>query len=402
MNAPPLAALSPPHASKRQLAALFLSVFMGLFGFGVVLPVFPFWGRLFGATASDITIAIACYSLGQFLGAPLWGRLSDRIGRRPVLIYSMIGSVLGYGALAFAGSIMELGAARLFAGLMAGNIAAALAYVGDITTPEQRPRAMGLLGAAFGLGFIFGPAVGGLVAGDLPSLRDAANVAWVAAGISIVAAIGMVAFLPESLPPERRRAAKAALTGGNMFALVRRKPAIGGLMAITLLVIGSAGMMETVFAIFAADRLGWGPRDVGLSFGMIGIIAAALQAGGSAPLAARFGSANLLWFSTILYGIALAALAMANTSVSVLAALAFSAIGFGLFNPALQTLTAATSDDSDRGRINGLTQGASAMGRIIGPAGSGFIYDGLGPHMPFAIGAGVMALAFVLARLTAR
>ena len=153
----------------RQLAALFLITFINLVGFGVVLPVFPFFGSMVQASPGETTLAMAAYSLGQFIGAPLWGKLSDKYGRRPILIASLVGAILSYLILAYSRDIVTLGASRLFGGLMAGNIAAAFAYVGDITSPEQRPKAMGMIGAAFGLGFIFGPAIGGLIGMLVPS-----------------------------------------------------------------------------------------------------------------------------------------------------------------------------------------------------------------------------------------
>lgn len=391
-----------PTAGRGRLLPLFLVVFVSLMGFGVVLPVFPFWGRDLGAAPAVITVALGAYSLGQFIGSPLWGRLSDRFGRRPVLVLSLAGGVLSYAWMAFATDIWSLGLARLFGGLMAGNIAVAFAYVGDVTSESERPKAMGLLGAAFGLGFIFGPAIGGLVAGSAPSLADFARVAWVAAAITALAALLVWWRLPESLSPERRSAVRDAGKGPSPREVLGAKPAVIALMLVALLVIGSAAMMETTFALFADDVLSWSPRDVGLAFGFIGIISAVIQGAGAAPLARRFGPRRVALGGICLYAIGLAGLALATGTVAVLVALAVTATGVGTFNPAYQTLVAATTDDLDRGLINGLTQGASAMGRIIGPAVSGSFYQGLGPSSPFLIGALLMAGALVVAIGAAR
>ncbi len=390
------------RGGSTRLLPLFLVVFVSLMGFGVVLPVFPFWGRALGAAPALITVALGAYSLGQFVGSPLWGRLSDRFGRRPILILSLAGSVLSYAWMAHATDIWSLGAARLFGGLMAGNIAVAFAYVGDATGEAERPKAMGLLGAAFGLGFIFGPAVGGLVAGQAPGLAEFARVAWVAAGITLAAALLVGWRLPESLPPARRAATRNLGPTPSAGAVLAAKPAVLGLMLVSLLVIGSAAMMETTFALFADDVLAWSPRDVGLAFGLIGTISTAVQGAGAAPLARRFGPRRVVLGGILLYTLGLAGLGLAGGSASVLVALAVTATGVGTFNPAYQTLVAATTDDQDRGLINGLTQGASAMGRIIGPAVSGSFYEALGPSSPFLIGAALMGAALLVATGTGR
>ena len=393
-----MAGTAPPG---RQLAALFLITFINLVGFGVVLPVFPFFGNMVQASPGETTLAMAAYSLGQFVGAPLWGKLSDRYGRRPILIASLIGAIVSYLILAVARDIVTLGASRLFGGLMACNIAAAFAYVGDITSPEERPRAMGMIGAAFGLGFIFGPAIGGLLAGNHPDLADFAIVGYASAAITAVAAVAAFFLLPESLTAERRAQAHATRAGLKAADLLRTKPVIWALMALTLLVIGSAAMMETTLAFFAHDEFGWGPSDVGLSFGAVGLISAALQGGAAGPLARRFGSGKLAVAGVTFHAGGLTLLALADSSIAMIVALGVMAVGLGLFNPAFQTLTSEQTNDGDRGLVMGLTQGASSLGRVIGPAVSGTIYAGIGHRSPFGIGAAIMLGAIGVAALTA-
>lgn len=387
---------------QRQLGTLFLITFINLVGFGVVLPVFPFFGTMVQASPGEITVAMGIYSLGQFLGAPLWGKLSDRYGRRPILIASLLGAVISYIILAHARDIVTLGASRLFGGLMAGNIAAAFAYVGDITTAEQRPKAMGMIGAAFGLGFIFGPAIGGLLAGNHPDPSDFITVGYASAAITALAALAAWFVLPESLTAERRAEAHASRSDMKAGEVLRAKPVIWALMALTLLVIGSAAMMETTLAFFAHDEFGWGPSDVGLSFGAVGLISALLQGGAAGPLARRFGSAALAVAGVLFHAIGLGLLALATSGLGMMGGLAVMAIGLGLFNPAFQTLTSDQTSDGDRGLIMGLTQGSSSLGRVVGPAISGTIYAGISHRAPFAIGAAVMALAIGVALLVAR
>jgi DHA1 family tetracycline resistance protein-like MFS transporter len=388
-------------SSGKQLPALFLITFINLVGFGVVLPVFPFFGSMVQATPGQTTLAMAAYSLGQFVGAPLWGKLSDKYGRRPILIASLIGAVLSYVIMAEARDIWVLGASRLFGGLMAGNIAAAFAYVGDITTPQNRAKAMGTIGAAFGLGFIFGPAIGGLIAGNTPDLSDFAIVGYTSAAITAVAALAAYFFLPESLTAERRAEANVARSDLKMAEVLAAKPVIWALMALSLLVIGAAAMMETTLAFFAHDDFGWGPSDVGLSFGAVGLISAALQGGAAGPLARRFGSAPLAIAGVAAHAVGLAMLATAGSSAAMIAGLAVLAIGLGLFNPAFQTLTSDQTNDGDRGLVMGLTQGASSLGRVLGPAVSGTIYQSLGHRSPFGIGVLVMLAALGTAFIVA-
>jgi MFS transporter, DHA1 family, tetracycline resistance protein len=388
-------------SNSKQLPTLFLIVFINLAGFGVVLPVFPFFGTMVEASPAQITIAMAAYSLGQFVGAPIWGKLSDRHGRRPILIFSLVGAIISYIILAHATNIWALGASRLFGGLMAGNIAAAFAYVGDITTPESRPKAMGMIGASFGLGFIFGPAIGGLIAGGSPDFNDFAIVGYTSAAITTVAALAAYFLLPESLTAERRAQANSARSDMKVADVFRAKPVVWALMILTLLVIGSAAMMETTLAFFGRDAFRWGPSDVGLAFAGIGLISTALQGGAAGPLARRFGSASLAISGVSAQAAGLIIMAAATTSTIALAGMGVMAIGLGLFSPAFQTLTSDQTNDGDRGLIMGLTQGASSLGRVGGPAVSGTIYQQMGMHAPFGVGAAIMLLALATAFVVA-
>ncbi len=379
--------------NHKQLSILFLIVFINLVGFGVVLPVFPFFGTMVDASPAQTTIAMGTYSFGQFVGAPLWGKLSDRYGRRPILIASLIGALISYIILAYSRDIWTLGFSRLFGGLMAGNIAAAFAYVGDITTTEERPKAMGIIGAAFGLGFIFGPAIGGLIAGNTPDFQDFANIGFAAAGITAVATIAAWLFLPESLTAERRAEVHSVRSELKTGELLKAKPVIIALMLLTLFVIGSAAMMEATLGFFAHDEFAWGPSDVGLAFGAVGLISAVLQGGAAGPLAKRFGSASIAVCGVAFHATGLGLLALAGSSTTMIAGMSVMAVGLGLFNPAIQALTSDQTNDGDRGLVMGLTQGASSLGRVIGPAVAGAIYQSMGHHSPFGIGASIMFLA---------
>jgi len=387
---------------KSQLFALFLVVFISLLGFGIVVPVFPFFGKLVGATPQQITLAMAAYSLGQFIGAPFWGQLSDKYGRRPILLWSCLASVVAYVVMAHADDIWTLGFSRLLGGMMAGNIAAAFAYIGDVTDDESRPRAMGLLGAAFGMGFIFGPAIGGLIAGSETNAQGFLYIGYASAAATLIAAICTFAFVQESLTQERRAAvAQNGLPSAfTSLSIMKAKPIILWLVVLSLFVIGAAALFETTFAFLVSDRFQWGPREIGLGFAVIGGVAAITQAMLVGPVVRMFGEAQVMCGSIILYAIGIGSIGYVNSVFPLLIAMATTALGVGLFSPAYQSYASAQSNDSDRGLVMGVTQAAGSLGRVVGPAASGAIYMHVGQSAPFYWGGAVMLLSFFLAIYT--
>lgn len=391
-------------ADRKPIAALFLVVFISLVGFGIVIPVFPFFGQMVGASAEQITLSMAAYSLGQFIGAPVWGRLSDTYGRRPILIWSLIASVFAYIIMAHATDILTLGLSRFGGGLMAGNIAAAFAYIGDVTTDEDRPKKMGLLGAAFGMGFVFGPAIGGLIAGGNSDPNDFLYIGYASAFFTFVAALCTYMFVKESLSPERRAAA-AANGKPSAFAaatLMKAKPIVFWLAVISLLVTGAGALFEATFAFLAMDRFTWGPREIGLSFGMIGAVAAMTQAFLVSPAVKLFGEAGVMNGSLLFYAVGLAGIGVVASEALVLGCLVLTSFGVGLFSSAYQSYTSAQSNDFDRGLVMGLTQSAGSLGRVFGPAAAGFIYTGVGQAAPFLYGGALMLFSFVVGLFTVR
>ena len=259
---------------------LFLIVFVDLVGFGLIIPLLPFYAERFGASPQLVTILMAVFSLMAMIAAPFWGRLSDRIGRRPVLMASMAAAALAYLWMGFASELWMLFAARAFAGICAGNIAAAQAYIADVTSPEKRARGMGLIGAAFGLGFIIGPALGGLVAGNDVATADLETPGLIAAGLSAIAFLGVVLLLPESLPAAVR--ARQARSRFGALCSAFRQPVLARLLAIFFLVILAFAGMESTFALWAMREHGWGPAQIGYVFTYVGLLSAAMQAGQSA------------------------------------------------------------------------------------------------------------------------
>ena len=346
---------------KRQasLGILFLVVFVDLLGFGMVIPVMPIYAEHLGASEAATGWLSTGYSLMQFVFAPIWGRLSDRVGRRPVLLVSIAMTALAFVLYGVAASFAVLLVSRLFAGAATANIAIAQAYVADVTTPEGRARGMGMIGAAFGLGFVFGPAVGGLLAG-----YSLAAPGLAAAALSLVNLVAAFFLLPE--PAQHVAATRSR---GRFEALLGelRKPGIRRILFIYLVVTLAFSAMEATYAFLAQRRFGLGERHVGWVFAYIGVIVVLVQGGLIGPLTRRFGEKRLLVAGSLLQGVALAALPFANGVSGLLLASAPLALGSGLSSPSIMSMLSRLSRAEDQGGTLGIGQSASALGRIIGP-----------------------------------
>jgi MFS transporter, DHA1 family, tetracycline resistance protein len=393
-------ALAPPrHARyqrRAQMPVLFFIVLIDLIGFGLVIPLLPFYAVRYGASPPVVTWLLATYSLTQFVAAPLWGRLSDRVGRRPVLMASMATSALAYLWLGAASQLWMLFAARALAGAGAGNIAAAQAYIADITTPEQRAHGMGMIGAAFGLGFIFGPALGGFLAGNDPATANLQTPAWVAAGLSLLALCGVLFVLHESLAGDRRGAGAAPGRVGLVLGALRR-PVLSRLIVIFFLVILAFAAMESIFALWALRQLDWGPEKVGYVFAYLGLLSAFMQGGLTRLLTKRYGEERLLLCGLIALALGLVIVPFSRDLAVLIGAFALLAIGLGLVQPALNSLISRRAGGGEQGQVLGVTQSVGSLARVLGPPFAGYLFAGLGHGSPFLGGAAITALAFVLA-----
>jgi MFS transporter, DHA1 family, tetracycline resistance protein len=378
------------------MPTLFLIVFVDLVGFGLVIPLLPFYAVRYGASPQAVTLLLAVYSLMQLFAAPLWGRLSDRIGRRPVLMTSMIASALAYLWLGAADALWMLFAARALAGACAGNIAAAQAYIADVTTAENRAKGMGLIGAAFGLGFIFGPALGGFLAGNDPATANLQTPAWAAAGLSLVALCGVLFLLRESLAPEERGQAQPQGRIGVILGALRR-PVLSRLILVFFLVILAFAGMESTFALWAMAQFRWGPEQVGYVFAYVGVLSAVLQGGLIGRLAQRFGEERLLLAGLVLIAIGLLVLPFARDIAWLGVAVSGLALGMGLTQPSLSSLISRRAGRAEQGSVLGVTQSVGSLSRVLGPALAGVLFGDLGRASPFLWGAGLIAVAFVLA-----
>jgi DHA1 family tetracycline resistance protein-like MFS transporter len=378
--------------------AIFLTVFVDLIGFGIVIPLLPFYAERFQATPFLVTVVMASYSFTQFIAAPYWGWLSDRWGRKPVLILSLAGIALSYVWIAFAGSLWQLIAARLAAGAMAGNIAAAQAYIADVTPPEKRARGMGLIGAAFGLGFIVGPALGGLLGGSDPHHPNFLAPPLAAAEFSVVALLFASAFLKESLNPETRRANETARPSRmSLIGTAFRTRELRNLVILFFLVTFVFAGMESTFALWSERSLGWGARQNGYIFAYTGILAAFVQGGLIRKLVPRFGEAGLVAQGAVALAAGLALIAFTQALLPLLFAMALIAYGAGVSNPSLSGLISLSAGKTSQGQVLGVSQSAASLARILGPAFAGVVFEIAGADGPYVVGAAIMICVLALA-----
>jgi len=394
---------------------LVLTVFVDLIGFGIIIPLLPLYARTFQAGPNTIALLMATFSFFQFLFAPILGRWSDRIGRRPVLLLSLAGTVIGYIPLAIAdqfplpsallgGIPLGLGLlflSRIIDGISGGNIATAQAYIADITTPEDRVKGMGMIGAAFGLGFIFGPALGSWL------VRYGFH--WPAVAAGTLAAINWVwawRALPESRPagagPTERRSPLVAI------AEAMRDPRLAGLITLVFVATFAFAALETTFTLYLQNRLGVDPQQAaersGWYFAYIGLVLAAIQGGVIRRLKGKDLEPWLVLGGTLCLAIGSFGIAMATSTTWLLVPLTFVGLGSGFVNPSLTSLISRRAHAAKMGETLGASQGMSGLARIIGPLVAGVVYGGthnawlsLNPSRPYILAGIVMSLAFLMA-----
>ncbi|MGC4116325.1 MAG: MFS transporter [Myxococcales bacterium] len=370
---------------QKSLVALYLTVFIDLLGFGIVLPLLPFYAEHYGATGVWVGALMAAYSAAQFLGAPLLGRLSDRYGRRPLLLLSLAGSALSLALSGVASSLSVLIAARALAGLFGGSIATAQAYVADVTSEEERAKYLGLLGASIGLGFVFGPALGAAL-----SRFGFGAAAFASAGLAAANFVFAALVLRE---PERRRTPGRASLAGLGAAV--RTAEIGRIaLSMFLSTLAFVGM-EATFALLGERRLGLDSSKLGLVFTFIGVVMVVMQGGVVGRLAPKVGERALATVGAVLMAAGLLALPFAPHLPLAMALLATLAAGQALLSPTVAALLSRASARDAQGGTLGIGQSVSALARAVGPLVAGWLFD-RSMAMPYAAGAIALLLAAAL------
>ncbi len=384
---------------RSSLLILFLTVFIDLIGFGMVIPFLSFYAREYGASGTTVGAVVGVYSIMQFFFAPIWGRLSDRIGRRPVLLISLTASCIGYFLFGFAHSLVVLFASRVIAGVGGANIGTAQAYIADTTTTEERAKGMGLIGAAFGMGFILGPPLSGILSavGIHHGLHGNLLPGLVAGGLSFTALTLAFFILGESkrpdtkvragLPPQFDRRVWRELGNQRLLALI--------MLTLFLMLLSVAGM-ETSVTLHARDRFHFQQIDLSYFFLFMGVIVATIQGGLIGKLARAVGEKTLVSIGTASYTLGLA-LVPGMWRVPLLYLVAFFiSIGTGLCYPSLTSMVTKASPSSEHGSMLGIATAVGSLARFIGPIVMGFLYDVAQARGAFYGGAALTAAAFLL------
>ena len=377
---------------------IWTTVAVDLIGFGVVLPLLPLYAERFHASAATIGALFASFSLAQLVFAPLWGRVSDRVGRKPVLILSLVGTAVGTLLTGLAGALPLLFAGRIVDGMSGASVSVAHAAVADVAPPAERARLFGLLGAAFGVGFVAGPAIGALAA-----LVDARLPFFVAAAIAGINALVALRRLPET---NRRSAGVAATppwtpqTGledevvvESTGAVVRHVPT---LLVVAFVSLVAFSAFEVTFPLFGHARLGFKLTSTAGLFVAIGLLLAAVQSSLVHPAVRRFGEAGTLRFGLIVNGVGLLLLAAVHSWWLLVPALVALVVGQGLAMPALTATFAGSAGAKRTGGVLGVQQSANGLARVVGPLVGGFLFEHVGVAAPYVAGAVFMAVCAAL------
>jgi multidrug resistance protein len=367
---------------NKQLGVIFAVVFVDLLGFGIVLPLLPTYAAVFHVSPAAIGFLVTSFSLLQLVAVPLWGGISDRFGRRPVLIVGLVGSTASYVLFAVAGSYWTLLLSRIVAGAMGATIGVAQAYIADITTPERRVHAMGILGAAFATGFILGPALGGIL-----SSHSYSSAGVVAAALCAANALAAMAWLPET----PKRAAARRLGRIPLGALAAP-------FAASFFVTAAFAVIHVTLPLFGRDVWRDSTRQMGMLFAYMGIVSAIVQGGLVGRLAAWVGEKRVAAAGGLLLAIGLALVPEASARLALYASLGALSAGSALATPSVYAIVSRRTSASQQGAALGITQTASTLGRIVGPTIAGFLIGASGLRAPFWAGAllGLLGMAAAL------
>ncbi|MBI4925797.1 MAG: MFS transporter, partial [Bdellovibrio sp.] len=376
-----------------SLLTLFLVVFLDLVGFGIVIPILPYYAKHFGANAWQLGWLMTSYSLMQFLFAPVWGWISDQIGRKPILLVSILGSAFSFLILSMANSLEWLFIGRILAGICGANISTAYAYISDVTTEENRAKGMGLIGAGFGLGFIFGPAIGGLLSPygyNVPMLF--------AMYLSVINFIFTALKLKEpTLTVEKRSFHRTKRFSLKLYKTVLDQPITRLAVLMFFIVTFAITQMEVCFALYLLAKFGFDAKKAGMLLALTGFIMVLIQGGLIGKLSKKWGEFNLLLFGTAICSLALF-LFCSTLQISVLIiSLVLLALGHGVLHPSLSSLAslgAVGAAKHLKGSTMGVFQSAGSLARILGPLVAGWFYDHLGLESPFITGAILLAISF--------
>lgn len=381
------------------MLVIFLTVLIDLIGFGIIIPLSPYLATHFGADALDVGLLMAVYSGAQFLFAPFWGQLSDRIGRRPIILVSLLGGGLSYILFAFATQLWVLYVARALAGFFGANISTAFAYMADITSEKDRSKGMGLIGAAFGLGFVIGPFLGGFFGevgkylGDLPPFGES-FAAIVAAVICLGNFVAAYFVLEESL--KDRSAARQRGSRLKNLSEYFQRPVLPILYVMFFFTTLAMANMEAASFLYVKDKFGWNLKEASFGFAYIGLIMVFTQGYLIRKVLPLWGERKTLIIGLITFFISLFWIGSSNDITNLAISFTLLALGNGLLHPSISGSISLSAKPNEQGAVMGVSQSLASMGRILGPVAGGFIYKEWGMSFPFWAGGGLGALAALL------
>lgn len=412
------------QSNKRARMAIFFTVFVDLLGFGIVIPILPLyaesiasnpshwmagvnhWLGLGGAGTTPgafwAGVVFLSFSLMQFIASPILGRISDLVGRKPVLWISLVGSAIGYLMLALTSQFEWMLAARILDGITGGNISVAQAAMADSSEPEERSKVMGMIGAAFGLGFVLGPALAGILSGSAFGHQLLASHGWhlpffVAAGLSLMASLMVLVWLPETLTDEVRARARSHESRGHALVKAFRRPGMPQILSVSLLAMVGFAMMEGTFALLVHERFGFHQREVGFLFAGIGVLLVIYQGGLVRVVAKRIPERAALIGGLVLMGVALPFMPKAPWMWPFLLLLIPLSWGSGMGNTAGTALASQLTPPEDQGSLFGVLNAMTGMGRIIGPAVGTFLLARWGGQTTYTVAGLTLGVAFLIA-----
>ncbi|MFI4965007.1 MAG: MFS transporter [Caulobacterales bacterium] len=393
----PREASTPSQWAAPSLIAV---IFINMLGFGIIVPLLPFFAKSMNAAPWQIALIFSAYAMGGFFGEPFWGRLSDKYGRKPLLISTISGNCLCYLALAFAPNVATAFVIRFLGGLMSGNGAVIQGYIADVTPPERRARMLSRQGAAWNVGMIVGPAVGGAFAHTDMGPIGFRIPLFIASGLSALAVSCIILFIRESKIRDQsisHRPSRWAAVGEAV-----RHPVIGRLMLLTFLVGFAFTGIESTFGLWGQARFGWGPRQISVCFAAVGVVAALTQFFITGPLSERFGEGRMLAIGMGINALGSALQPFSTGLVMTTALMCVTAVGQSVAWPNVGALISRTADPHRQGQILGLNNASGAFARFVGPLCAGLTFAGLSIDAPFWQGAAIVAPAILLALSAAR
>jgi MFS family permease len=379
----------------RRLPPLLVAVFINIAGFSLILPLLPFYGQVFGAGPFEIALLFAAYSFGNVFGEIHWGRQSDLWGRRKVLVLTTFVAALSYVAFAYAPTLLVAIAIRAVSGFFSGTLSTAQGFIADVSPPERRAKTMGYFGAAFSLGFAFGPVLGGVFAGDEVAAASFRLPIFIAGGLSLLASAWCFAVLRDAVPPKGKGAPLPAYS--EAFRFVGGQPLLLRLFVISFCGIAMFASMEAVYGLWSEANFGWSANDLGFAFLAIGGGGLIAQLALIGPLAARFGEARVIVIGLVLLAASMLLQPVIRLPVSGVLLMGLLMTGHSLAFPAAGALLSRNTPPERQGSTMGLMMASNAVGRIVAPPLFGLIYGNVGHDAPWYVGAAMIGLVAVVA-----